>query len=945
MVGFSLLPFPTGTWGISLSEDKAAVLATGKALIEKGAYEEAISYFRGRLARTEIGRLERARIFHMLGYLLIYAEHVEQAIENTQTARDWALKLRLSVEAKSFKTELTIEQAFDQALKLKASGNIPASNLKFEEADQLAGVIESQPYQLRISGAWSLNYVRSSEGHAKYLALSLRTLELAMSLNFKLEVSRAAKKVGAYYAMKSDYSRALSYFLKALNSLEVGGDGGDLIPCLNNVAMIYMSLGDYVKSRDYLMDAASRISKGSKGTFETSMLVNLGSLLSVIGRGFRSVDSQQKALDCFASYLDLREGKGGEAFRMEALAGMAGVYLDQGRLAEARGILLPALEEARKSKGHPLVAGKILYLLGEISLKTGAIPDAAQCFKETNSISKQTDSPLLAMNAAYGLGRCAEARGDFGRAIDSYNTAISIVGEGFSGIVSDVHRAEFIGRSREPFQALIHLYLELSKREKKGIYEREIFRLSEYFRARSYLEFQDKLSKDQARPKAASEGLEGVKLNEERIGILKALSQGNLGENERERLEKKIVQIDDMLDATIFNRYGEGDHSGPSSLLIPLSLLQSRISDNRTVILEYLLGKTKSILFCISRDSFHLIELPPARELQDSLTGFLSFLEDPSMPVSKGYPAAQRLYQILLAPADGFIPALADRLIIIPDGILFRLPFEALAQSTPKTGPPIYVNDRFAVSYAPSASSLSPAGTKQAVPYAKDALAFGVSKNRGPSRPAGISTLLSPGAILDDIYGRLGFAIDSIPYVKDEIADLERRLAPGRVDAFQGQRATEKTLKGLDLGSYRLIHLACHAFSDDNYPLRSALLLAPGVDDQEDGYLQVSEMYNLRTKADLVVLSACQTGKGTIVMNEGNLGLPRVFFYMGAKSVLSTLWPVNDKSCAVFMRHFYDAYFRGEGKPEALRAAKKAMAETRFAHPFFWAAYVLTGGF
>jgi CHAT domain-containing protein len=93
----------------------------------------------------------------------------------------------------------------------------------------------------------------------------------------------------------------------------------------------------------------------------------------------------------------------------------------------------------------------------------------------------------------------------------------------------------------------------------------------------------------------------------------------------------------------------------------------------------------------------------------------------------------------------------------------------------------------------------------------------------------------------------------------------------------------------------------------------------------------------------LIVLSACQTGRGKVVMNEGNLGLPRVFFYAGARSVLSTLWPVNDKSSATFMRHFYDAYFRGEGKAAALRTAKKAMRNSRFSHPFFWAGYVLTG--
>ncbi len=250
---------------------------------------------------------------------------------------------------------------------------------------------------------------------------------------------------------------------------------------------MYMSLGDYVKAKDYLLEAASRIPERSTGALETSLLVNLGYLFGDFGKRFQSEDYRQRALDCFASYLDLRVVQGGGSLRLEALAGMAGVYIDQGRLEEAREILVPALEEARKSKADSLTTGKILSLLGETSLWAGAIPDAERYFEETRSISRQTNSPLLTMSAAYGLGRCAEAREDFGQAIDFYNIALGIIGEGFSGIVSDVHRAEFIGRSREPFQALIRLYLKLSKLENKSIYEREIFRLSEYLRARSFL--------------------------------------------------------------------------------------------------------------------------------------------------------------------------------------------------------------------------------------------------------------------------------------------------------------------------------------------------------------------------------------------------------------------------------------------------------------------------
>ncbi|OGP59818.1 MAG: hypothetical protein A2162_01505 [Deltaproteobacteria bacterium RBG_13_52_11b] len=945
MVGFALLLPPKDARGVSLSEDETAALATGKALAEKGAYDEAVAYFRDRLSSAEIGRSERASILHMLGYLLLYAERAEEAIENTQAAHDWALRQRLSAEAASFKAELAVQQALAQALKLRSSGDIPGSNSKFEEADRLTGKIKSPLYQLKIASAWGVNYLNSKDGQTKYLDLSLRALELADSLNYRVEASRAAKKVGTYFALKSDYSRALSYYLKALNYLGTRREGQDAIKCVNNIAGMYLSLGDYVKAKDYLLEAATRIPESATGIIETSLLVNLGYLFGDLGKRSHSEDYRQRALDCFASYLNLKGVQGGGSLRLEALAGMAGVYMDQGRLEEARGILVPALEEARKSKSSSLATGKILSLLGEASLRTGAIPEAERYYEETRSMSRQTNSPLLMMSAAYGLGRCAEARENFDRAIDSYNIALRIIGEGFSGIVSDIHRAEFIGRCREPFQTLIQLYLRLSKKENAGVYEREIFRLSEYFRARSFQEFQDRLTRDQPRQKPASEDSEEAKLSQERIGLLRTLSLGNLSRNEREQIETRIVQIDDLLDVAVFDRYGARDHSAPSSMPVPVHLLQSRVLDDRTAILEYVLGDTKSMLFCISRNSLHLIELPPARDLDDALTGFLSFLEDPSIPVAKGLPAAQRLYRTLLAPAEPFLSNRVDRLIIVPDGILFRLPFEALALPTPNTATPIYVNNRFAISYAPSASSLDSAGKTQETHFAKDALAFGVSRYPRSFSLNGESTHFSSSAILDDLYGRSGFAIEPIPRVRDEIADLARRLAPGKIDVYQGQKATESALKSLDLGSYRLIHLACHAFSDDSYPLRSALLLTPEADDQEDGYLQVSEMYNMRTNADLVVLSACQTGKGTIVMNEGNLGLPRVFFYMGAKSVLSSLWPINDKSGAVFMRNFYDAYFHGEGKAEALRTAKKAMGETRFAHPFFWASYVLTGGF
>jgi len=117
------------------------------------------------------------------------------------------------------------------------------------------------------------------------------------------------------------------------------------------------------------------------------------------------------------------------------------------------------------------------------------------------------------------------------------------------------------------------------------------------------------------------------------------------------------------------------------------------------------------------------------------------------------------------------------------------------------------------------------------------------------------------------------------------------------------------------------------------------------IDDEseEDGFLLVREIYNLRLSADMIVLSACQTGKGRLENVEGVLGLPRIFFYCGARSVVSSLWKINDKSTTQFMSHFYKYLSEGNSKSQALRLAKIKMINSRYSHPFFWASFVLYG--
>jgi CHAT domain-containing protein len=146
------------------------------------------------------------------------------------------------------------------------------------------------------------------------------------------------------------------------------------------------------------------------------------------------------------------------------------------------------------------------------------------------------------------------------------------------------------------------------------------------------------------------------------------------------------------------------------------------------------------------------------------------------------------------------------------------------------------------------------------------------------------------------------------------------------------------------LSEYSYIHFASHGVHDDENPKYSGILLGREENDYEDGILQAHEIFPLNLNAELVVLSSCFSGFGEIDPNEGNLGIYRSFLIAGAKSVIVSLWPVEDESTALLFTKFYEHHQRGKSKAEALRLAKMYLKnETEFSHPFFWAPFILIG--
>jgi CHAT domain-containing protein len=206
----------------------------------------------------------------------------------------------------------------------------------------------------------------------------------------------------------------------------------------------------------------------------------------------------------------------------------------------------------------------------------------------------------------------------------------------------------------------------------------------------------------------------------------------------------------------------------------------------------------------------------------------------------------------------------------------------------------------------------------------------------------------SPATLVRSLYRNAGFRFSRLPNTRREVETIAKQFEPGRRRVRLGAEATEASLKADRLVDYRRIHLAAHAALDERLPTRSGVVLTlkhPGAS-TEDGVLRLEEIAALRLDADLVVLSACQTGLGAHRKGEGLFGLSRAFLQAGARRVVMTLWEVNDAATADLMSDLYRHLASGLPAATAVREAKLSMLRSDrlpYRHPYYWAPFALTG--
>ena len=190
-----------------------------------------------------------------------------------------------------------------------------------------------------------------------------------------------------------------------------------------------------------------------------------------------------------------------------------------------------------------------------------------------------------------------------------------------------------------------------------------------------------------------------------------------------------------------------------------------------------------------------------------------------------------------------------------------------------------------------------------------------------------------------------GFSLPQLPRTLDEVQFIANLFPADRRKLLTGMASTEEAIKHESLRRYRRLHFATHSLIDEKSPLRSAVVLTPDNNAEEDGFLEVSEISRLNLDCDLVVVSACQTGRGQLLTGEGILGLSWAFFRAGARSVVVSLWNVTDISTSQLMKNFYQNMTDGLSNAAALRKAKLQMLNGNKGarHPYYWSAFVIIG--
>jgi len=813
--------------------------------------------------------------------------------------------------------------------------------------------------------AKALRNERKTESYQQAIAKYREALTIWRATSDNLREAFTLHEIGLIYGDIGQYQKALDSYAEAGIIYKKLGIRRGEASVLSNTGWIFGELGDTQKS----LETYDRVAEA----YETIGNVD-PILISSMAASYAKLGQYQRALPIHLRVMEARRAAGDFAGLALTLNNIGNCYDNLGDKAKALDYYNQALPLMLKA-GEDFYTATTLNHLGVLYRNRGEYEKALSYFNDALTRRKNvSDWKNVAVTLSH-IARLERERGNLIEARKRIEEALALVEGLRSQVTSQRLRASYFASVQQFREFYIDLLMRLHKENPTQNFDRAAFDASEQGRARSLLELLKEAGTE------IRHGVDPSLLERERsLGQSIADKAQNqmrlLGKEHTEEQARAVAKELATLTTDYEQVQAQIRNSSPQYAAltqpVPLGLreTQQQVLDADTLLLEYTLGEEKSFLWAVTPDSLKSFELPKrsvieplARHVYELLTARnQSFPKETleqrrlrlELSDAEYAKAAAALSQVLIGPVASDLKN--KRLLIVSDGVLQYLPFTALPDPAATDSRPLIVQHEILT--APSVSVVSSLRQE--------------TRNRKPA-PKTLAVLADPVFSKDDPRLTTNQARPIVPGEKifasahavRSAADLNlgnlRRLRFSRQEADEIIRlaTSEQKLEALDfaanrtlatsseLSRYRIVHFATHGLINNEHPELSGIVLSL-VDENgnpQNGFLRLYDLYNLKLSADLVVLSACQTALGKEIKGEGFVGLTRGFMYAGAPRVIASLWQIDDRASAEFMKRFYQGMLGQKLRPAAaLKAAQVSMQnDKRWHSPHYWAAFTLQG--
>ncbi|HEX8920941.1 MAG TPA: CHAT domain-containing tetratricopeptide repeat protein, partial [Pyrinomonadaceae bacterium] len=597
----------------------------------------------------------------------------------------------------------------------------------------------------------------------------------------------------------------------------------------------------------------------------------------------------------------------------------------------------------------PMEAARVLALIGQLYQQQGKIEKARNYYQMALETFRTLSDRVNQSATLYALGSLELKQNNLDRAEDYLRQSIEVTENMRRLSSSQDLTAAFSATIHERYETYIDCLMRKRQTDSSRGLETLAFETSELARGRSLAELL------QATETSLVPGLD-PKLAEQEKSLRHSL---RIKENDRiallstKYLKEELAKLDaeisrletefKRITETIQARYPSYEQITRPTAWSLRQIQEEVIADDQTVLLEYSLGEDRSYVWAVTRNGIASYELPARAQINDAAQRVYKLLIIPPRPdaADELIPALQELSQMILSPVAAELNK--SRIIVVADGALHYIPFLPLPLPSANNE---LLADRCEVSNAPSASILGELRREAArrQPATNVLAAFGDpvfasnyalrKETAGGEQLAAVQTMESErwhSALRDIELNGDSFdpsIIKPLFYARRELNNL--REVAGEAEIFMATdfAATREQLVNMDLSHYAILHFATHGYLDPKQPENSGLVLSTVNRDgrEQNGFVGLQDIYQLRAPVNLVVLSACQTALGKEVRGEGLIGLTRGFMYAGASTVVASLWKVDDEATTELMKRFYDNMLQhGMTPAAALRAAQNSI--------------------